>query len=423
MNGRRIDQCVARDTFRCYMIEKTYSNVKVYTINKCTDAMRMCDNDNDPFNISCDVGTHRFLKLIAKKSWQFGEIYLDTIRMQKTYVEHNFGKNFFNNLATLRMKDIVVDDDDRKGCIYLPFNPHFFHMVHTNPNIENALTISYLKECDLNEDNHKLSFSIARNNDFHSLTKCLNEENRHITTTKKEILNYDLGTLMTKERCLSLLNDMGDDTSQICYIVLTNRPKTISSNIKLTNYNMSICNFCIDKKFGLLSKLIKPIDASKLVALGTIILKSLVYNLPDSLHGISIVADTPECNNAMLNVKRPGVLRQYYGKDIASKDSVSVERVAYRSNVSIRSEGSDPYKLIIKPFPQAMEDMASYIYNLIVENKSELDLHDVDISNHFNSCTVLLYHALTGYKPASSMGWHCDNKFSINGNFSQISNG
>ena len=141
------------------------------------------------------------------------------------------------------------------------------------------------------------------------------------------------------------------------------------------------------------------------------------------MHGISIVADAPECNNAMLNVKRPGVLRQYYGKDIGSKDSVSVERVAYRSNVSIRSEGSDPYKLIIKPFPQAMEDMASYIYNLIVENKSELDLHDVDISNDFNSCTVLLYHALTGYKPASSMGWHCDNKFSINGNFSQISNG
>ena len=70
---------MARDTFRCYMLEKTYSNVKVYTVNKCTDAMRMCDNDNDPFNISCDVGTHQFLKLIDKKSWQFGEIYLDTI--------------------------------------------------------------------------------------------------------------------------------------------------------------------------------------------------------------------------------------------------------------------------------------------------------------------------------------------------------
>ena len=94
-NGRIIDPCVARDTFRCYALEQMYSDVKVFTVNKCTDTLRLCDNDIDPFNISCDVGTHQFMKLIQNKSWKFHEIYLDTIQMPKIYLEHNFG-NFFS---------------------------------------------------------------------------------------------------------------------------------------------------------------------------------------------------------------------------------------------------------------------------------------------------------------------------------------
>ena len=111
------------------------------------------------------------------------------------------------------MRNIIVDNDVKNGRIYLPFNTHFFHMVHTNTNIANAFTISSLKEADLNEDNHKLSYSIACNNDYNSLTKCFSEENCHIITTKKEFLNYNLGTLMTKERYLSLLTAMGEIAS------------------------------------------------------------------------------------------------------------------------------------------------------------------------------------------------------------------
>ena len=98
-------------------------------------------------------------------------------------------------------------------------------------------------------------------------------------------------------------------------------------------------------------------------------------------------------------------------------------RVAYKSNVSFKIEGSDPYKLIIKPFPCEMEDMANYIYRFISTNKDELELNNVDLSNEFNSCTILLYHAIPGIKKESSMGWHCDNKFSLKGNFSQQRNG
>ena len=50
-NGRTIDKCVARDTYRCYILEQTYPIVKVFTVNRCTDVLRSCDNLNDPYNI------------------------------------------------------------------------------------------------------------------------------------------------------------------------------------------------------------------------------------------------------------------------------------------------------------------------------------------------------------------------------------
>ena len=186
VSGRIIDQCVARDTYRCYVLEKTYDNVKVYTVNKCTDAVRTCDNDNDPFNINCDVGTNQFLKLVNKKSWTFSEIYVDTIRMQKIYVQHNFSRNFFNNLATLKSLNIIVGKDGEPGIIYLPFNPHFFHMVHTNMNIAKTYSISYLKENDIRYENHKLSNSISCHDDFNSVKKSIKEENRYNHNKKRD---------------------------------------------------------------------------------------------------------------------------------------------------------------------------------------------------------------------------------------------
>ena len=125
-NGRVIDQCVARDTYRCYMLENQYPAVKVYTVNKCEDLLRSCDNDKDLYNVSCNVCTNQFLKLLKMKCWQFNEIYVDTIRMNKSYVEHNFGKNFFNTLNQMKVSNILVDNEDQPAKIYLPFNAHFF---------------------------------------------------------------------------------------------------------------------------------------------------------------------------------------------------------------------------------------------------------------------------------------------------------
>ena len=48
VNGRVIDQCVARDTFRCYVLEATYPNTNIFTVNRCSDIMRLVDNEKDP---------------------------------------------------------------------------------------------------------------------------------------------------------------------------------------------------------------------------------------------------------------------------------------------------------------------------------------------------------------------------------------
>ena len=125
---------------------------------------------------------------------------------------------------------------------------------------------------------------------------------------------------------------------------------------------------------------------------------------PNSFLGISIVADAPECNDVMLNVKRPGVLRQYYGLDIKNIDNKTIERVAYRAQTSFRSEGSDPYNLKIKPFSADMVVVSEYMHKFLVVNQNALQLESVNLDNKFNSCTILLYHSLHPLKLESSMG-------------------
>ena len=48
------------------------------------------------------------------------------------------------------------------------------------------------------------------------------------------------------------------------------------------------------------------------------------------------------------------MLRQYYGMDIEKIDDTVIKRVAYRSQTSFTSEGSDPLELVVKPFPNDM---------------------------------------------------------------------
>ena len=143
--------------------------------------------------------------------------------------------------------------------------------------------------------------------------------------------------LITKERCKSLLANLGEIT-EIRYIVLITKLKKSHSKKSLNNYLCYNCNFLSDSSFGLKSKLVRYHDGKTLVKLAYTILHSLISSKPDSLHGISIVADNPECNPAMLNVKRPGVLRQYYGRDIKKSVITLLEKSPIGANFHLKVE-------------------------------------------------------------------------------------
>ena len=342
--------------------------------------------------------------------------------MNKSYVEYNMGKNFLNNLVYMRRNGILRDKNNSTCKVYLQFTPHFFHLVNSHGNLLDSFDVSYLKEHEISIDNHKLGYTVSCNNDFTSLQKDLEEEKRHMTTGKKEVLDHDIGFFLTKEECKTILDEMGD-ISLIRYIVLSG--KEVVNGIKnvLSNYSFAIKPFLSNCNIPLKSKIIKLENVEFLLQMGLHLTMGLVRNPPDSFSGISIVADAPECNDIMLNVVRPGVLRQYYGLNIGIEKNNIIERIAYRSQVSIKSEGSDPYKLIIKPFNSDLCAMASYLTNFLRHNQMKLDLQLADLSKEFNSCTMLLYHSLNGIKNESSMGWHTDSKYSLAGNFLLKSNG
>jgi len=225
-------------------------------------------------------------------------------------------------------------------------------MVNCNDKITSYFDITYLKETEISYNNHKLSYSTSLKNDPNVIKKNLEEQSRNITTSQKEILNFDIGLLMTRKTCEKLLSKL-DDVEKIRYIILTSKLDVKSNKEQLPNYSYSpLKNY--NMEIGLKSMLIKPYIAEELVQIGNVILKSVIHNIPDSFLGLSIIADAPECNNAMLNIKRPGVLRQYYGMDIEKIDDTVIKRVAYRSQTSFTSEGSDPLKLVVKPFPNDM---------------------------------------------------------------------
>ena len=123
--GKEIDPAVARDTYRCYVMSKIYQQTVIYTVNKCEDKLRSCNNDVDPYNISYNVCNHRFPKVLRDKKWSFNEIYVDTFRMQKFYAHDNFSDNFFVNLGVMARDKLLITVGGKKGKVCLTFQPHF----------------------------------------------------------------------------------------------------------------------------------------------------------------------------------------------------------------------------------------------------------------------------------------------------------
>ena len=77
--------------------------------------------------------------------------------------------------------------------MWIPFNPHFFHNVHSNIYLAERYDISYIRDHEIDGSSHKLAFSTQQNDDFNAMKNNVKEEDCHITTSQKEILNYECG--------------------------------------------------------------------------------------------------------------------------------------------------------------------------------------------------------------------------------------
>ena len=147
----------------------------------------------------------------------------------------------------------------------------------------------------------------------------------------------------------------------------------------------------------------------------------LICHEINSPKGIKLVVEKAMNNPPMLNLKRPAVIRQYYGKF----NSTNNTRSTYGASKSLGSVsvGTDPTNFITRKMTPHMTKMSHSLTQILKSNRGMLNLSDCNIDDSFNHCTVLLYYADDNTKRSSSMGYHSDCTYRLNdGKFDQARN-
>ena len=421
--GKYYNQSVVRDTWRCQAIESNYPGSKVVTCSILSDSHRHLE---DATNMNCDCNSSRFVSNIASKSWKINEIYIDSIRMQNGYLSSRFTIMFFKNLECMAKKNILCSYYSKPAKIYVPFCPHFLCLVHQLIEKSTVFNVSYLSSADLSKDNHKLSFvrTTLEVDELHAIYGKSNKaEHEHNIFSKSEFMSlcsaHDVGV----QKIRNVL-DTFEDVKDIRYIVLTlsSVPLTITNNsTPVINYcSTSVIDYPVDVCFC--SKHIAVNFPGHILYLAKEISKHLLSDIPNTLHGISIATEEPMNNGLKLNITRPAVLRQYYGVSNHSNDELHCNTVAYGYKHGKLPVSIDPSRYTVKPFSLSMTEMSIYFHSILVMNKNTYGLQTVDLSNGFNSCTILLYHSIKGTKDVSSMGMHTDVKYTNAGMFRNCAN-
>ena len=137
------------------------------------------------------------------------------------------------------------------------------------------------------------------------------------------------------------------------------------------------------------------------------ILDKLLLSDINSTYGISIVSEQPMNNDYMLNISRPAVVRQYYGKNIGNAENNLILRTTYGYTSSV---GTDPERYIPKPFDTDMQIMSKYVMSILRKLSTHVETQVMDLTHDFNSCTVPSYFGDKTVKKKSIMTWHCDTK-------------
>ena len=132
-----------------------------------------------------------------------------------------------------------------------------------------------------------------------------------------------------------------------------------------------------------------------------------------SEYGIHLTIDKPYGTNPCLNIFRDSVLRQYFGLDVSICDK-SAKRFSYGTGGGISSVGIDPARFMTRPFTCELLILSRAIHELMLKNKSLLNLDSVDLTTPFNHCTILLYYASNDTKEKSILRPHTDCQYSHN---------
>jgi len=427
--GKPLSQNVMRDTWRCYQIEEFYPSTKVFTCSLLKDNMRDLNDDN---NLNCDINTNTFIKSLMCNNWEFTEIYFDTIRMYDSYLSKVFNKNLLRNIIHMTMQGKLKSTRKDRATIYFPFCPHFLKIIHADCEITKFFDVSYLEEDKLSRKNHKLWFITSITNDHEQVyiyDTPFREHMDNVTFTRQEIKKSLDCPELPKGYFKTIHPKLGDIT-KIRYIVLelkkssdavlSSDDSNVKTNSKLIE-NIDLYSTFLHKYRS--SCDMKSVHLSLLLESHPIlnwcnkILIDLIHSKPGTKNGITVATEEPLNNGLMLNVSRPGVLRQYYGVTKIENGNNTCVRATFgyingRLPVSI-----DPFRYSVKPFSPEMQEMSDFLRDLLMKNSKAYGLEDVNLSLPFNTCTVLLYHSIKDFKKESNMGFHTDLKFSKNGSF------
>ena len=137
------------------------------------------------------------------------------------------------------------------------------------------------------------------------------------------------------------------------------------------------------------------------------VIDTLICNPINSKNGLKLSIDTPLNNDACLNIHRPAVLRQYFGREVENYGR-NVERYTYGSGSGTSSVGMDPKNFVTRSISVEMDSMIDDIHGILCNNRKQFNLDGIDLSTKFNHCTVLIYYAGKGLKKSTSLGFHTD---------------
>ena len=87
---------------------------------------------------------------------------------------------------------------------------------------------------DINENSNKLAYSTQMNDNVIELSKSAKEEERHMITTRKELIDYGIPSLFSKDEFENLLQPLKGDISDYRYIVLSCKDEVKDIKLKLS---------------------------------------------------------------------------------------------------------------------------------------------------------------------------------------------